>query len=640
MTPEDRVNEYVLFVLNNIKEELLLVGEDKQIEYEFTRVVGTGIPSKDTEIKILRKLESYYKAIKILELKIPNWEGPRGYAKLKAIQPRFNEVYSGFLAKEQPADKSNKIRIDPSVLHTNLQRRFESFTKLSERGFFLGVADYVQYIDETPEFEPILLSIKKLREQNEQKLNELEVKLKKDIEKVASEIFSLIKKGKIKSDVVDKSIDEYKGVVEGRIQSTATDTESLNSHLEGVIRALHENGHKELVSKFLKTNPESGLIVDYIISDFYYPYRDELAYFRSLMKTTLWGSWNELVVAYLVTHQYRREMATMDTQKDFWRQMNFHALHKEMQKILDNERDDSERIHFVYDDYLVHINRVHNYFVEQLLSMASRPLSYPEDEIQEENDQWLNKKDKSTLQKIWRVVFALNSEWQLRDQDTFKIPLEKFVKDWIDNEGELEAILTNLHNRKIIEVSRKLGETPPSDDPNKPQGSIWATINDQPEIIRREDTQIKIFSKKFSGLVSNLTNRIANEIEDAKEVRQSTAPPSDNQLRCSGLLLDLDQGIIQYRDNSPVEISPDNSVVKMLIFLIRNEKVAEYIEIAKSLEMGCWYEGATNKDVARDVQFLRRDLATFLRDKVGMSEQEIQDMIITKKNLGYKLRCV
>ncbi len=114
-----------------------------------------------------------------------------------------------------------------------------------------------------------------------------------------------------------------------------------------------------------------------------------------------------------------------------------------------------------------------------------------------EIDKWLADKDRWVLEKIWQVTFVLNSEWQLRDQNTFKIPIEKFVKDWVDNEGELEAILTNLHNRKIIEVSRKLGETPPTNDPNKPQGSICVTINDQPEIIRREDTQIKIFEKKF-----------------------------------------------------------------------------------------------------------------------------------------------
>lgn len=140
-----------------------------------------------------------------------------------------------------------------------------------------------------------------------------------------------------------------------------------------------------------------------------------------------------------------------------------------------------------------------------------------------EIDQWLEKKDKETLKKIWQVIFVLNSEWQLRDEDTFKIPIEKFVKDWTDNERELESILTNLHNRKIIEVSRKLGETPPTDDPNKPQGSIWATIKDQPEIIRKEDAQIRLSTKKFGYLVNKLRSLVAENKVGSPTIHQTSA---------------------------------------------------------------------------------------------------------------------
>jgi len=73
--------------------------------------------------------------------------------------------------------------------------------------------------------------------------------------------------------------------------------------------------------------------------------------------------------------------------------------------------------------------------------------------------------------------------------------------------------------------------------------------------------------------------------------------------------------------------------------LMESKKVVEYVEIAKRLETNYWHEGVTNKDVAREVQFLRRDLATFLRDKVGMTNKEIQKVIINKKNIGYKLHC-
>lgn len=131
----------------------------------------------------------------------------------------------------------------------------------------------------------------------------------------------------------------------------------------------------------------------------------------------------------------------------------------------------------------------------------------PEQTFEIEIDDWLSKKELWALQKIWQVVSALNSEWQLRDQDIFKIPLDKFTRART-NEHDLEAILISLHNKKFIDVSRKLGETPPSNDPNKPEGSIWTTVDDQPEIIRREDTQVEIFPKKFGYLVKKLSGLV------------------------------------------------------------------------------------------------------------------------------------
>jgi len=113
----------------------------------------------------------------------------------------------------------------------------------------------------------------------------------------------------------------------------------------------------------------------------------------------------------------------------------------------------------------------------------------------------------------------------------------------------------------------------------------------------------------------------------------------DQLLKCGKLQVNLSQGVIQYSGNNPVEIEPDNEIIKFLVVLMESKKVVEYVEIAKRLETNYWHEGVINKDVAREVQFLRRDLATFLRDKVGMTNKEIQKVIINKKNIGYKLHC-
>lgn len=111
----------------------------------------------------------------------------------------------------------------------------------------------------------------------------------------------------------------------------------------------------------------------------------------------------------------------------------------------------------------------------------------------------------------------------------------------------------------------------------------------------------------------------------------------NKSLVCGELKLDVDQSVIQYKDNPPQEISTGINTIKLLITLMENKRVVEYTEIAQKLKLNCYHEGVENKDVAREVQFLKRDLGKFL-EKIGMSKTEIQKMFISKKNVGYKLR--
>lgn len=131
--------------------------------------------------------------------------------------------------------------------------------------------------------------------------------------------------------------------------------------------------------------------------------------------------------------------------------------------------------------------------------------------------------------------------------------------------------------------------------------------------------------------------RLASEYEQSQV---KVAPTSNKQFRCGNLLVDLDQTIIQNGDKNPVEISPDDKKIRMLVFLMKNKGIVkQYVEIAEELSINSYYEGVNNSHVAREVQFYKRDLVTFLRKKVGMTNQEINNMIIAKKNIGYKLQC-
>ena len=101
------------------------------------------------------------------------------------------------------------------------------------------------------------------------------------------------------------------------------------------------------------------------------------------------------------------------------------------------------------------------------------------------------------------------------------------------------------------------------------------------------------------------------------------------------LKIDLLKGVMQYKGNKPVEISPTQDEIRYLILLVESDQIVRYGEIADKLDLNC-RASSDSKEIAVAVQYIRRNIVPILED-VGMTKDEIEDMIISKRNVGYKL---
>ena len=165
---------------------------------------------------------------------------------------------------------------------------------------------------------------------------------------------------------------------------------------------------------------------------------------------------------------------------------------------------------------------------------------------------------------------------------------------------------------------------------------------------------LELIEPKFSELEQEIIqlyelkegeNALLGKVETSKsqnaltpDTAQLLTPSPDKELTCGLLKVNISQSTIQYKDNTVVEISTGNNIIKFLILLMENRRVVEYIKIAKELKLNFYHEGMANEEVAREVHFLRRDLINYLKT-LGMSKTETQQMLVTKRNVGYKLRC-
>jgi len=109
-----------------------------------------------------------------------------------------------------------------------------------------------------------------------------------------------------------------------------------------------------------------------------------------------------------------------------------------------------------------------------------------------------------------------------------------------------------------------------------------------------------------------------------------------NVISCGNLKVNLKKATLQYKEYDPIEISPNTDEIQFLLFLMKKRRVIKYKEVAEWLDLNCYHPDYENIEYSREVQLIRKKLNPIL-EKAGMKREEINKMIIAKKNLGYKI---
>ncbi|GIW59222.1 MAG: hypothetical protein KatS3mg087_0288 [Patescibacteria group bacterium] len=189
MTPEEKVNQETWYVLQKLREKSLVSTITHTIIMKPTHIIGGDFPSDRRVKEILLKLREL-EAIKIVNNrdeygnKETNW-----LIELKLKYPKFDELYNLYEAKYKPIPQQITaapelpdafVNFNPRNGINNLERRFNSFKDLPEKGFYLGIADYIKYIIETSALDSIAMIIIEDREQDKSQLKQLKEKVMND----------------------------------------------------------------------------------------------------------------------------------------------------------------------------------------------------------------------------------------------------------------------------------------------------------------------------------------------------------------------------------------------------------------------------------------------------------------------------
>ena len=117
-----------------------------------------------------------------------------------------------------------------------LERRYKNIKESSDDWhFFLGIADYVNYLVSQSVFELLLQEIIKPRKAFEKEMDNLEIRAIKELDVFKGKLLEIIKKSNIKLEEIDKDIKEYEEWKDGQITGSRAKCEGMENNIRDIL---------------------------------------------------------------------------------------------------------------------------------------------------------------------------------------------------------------------------------------------------------------------------------------------------------------------------------------------------------------------------------------------------------------------
>src|SRR3989344_2083270 len=121
-----------------------------------------------------------------------------------------------------------------------LERYYNAFINLENpRDFFIGMADYLEFLDSVPEFDRITADIVAQRKPLEEKLEAFKKVALEKIAEVHDQLQAYVSEHKIEDQGVQRAFSDYDGWLNGKIAGSSSLPDALHDALGDVIILLY-----------------------------------------------------------------------------------------------------------------------------------------------------------------------------------------------------------------------------------------------------------------------------------------------------------------------------------------------------------------------------------------------------------------
>jgi hypothetical protein len=285
-----------------------------------------------------------------------------------------------------------------------LERRYSSFTNLDIRGFFIGLADYVKFVIETPKLISIVDTyILEEKMKDTQKFEDLKNKAKEDLIRFGKELLEEIERAKVVLST-DKETSQLKELILEFRQlenfKSEMDVDVFERILVDIIKLLRKNKIKN-IPQLARKIPDVNFIKKekeiYFFPDSYFDYTLERSYYENLQSKTTWGAWAELYPIYIAMYKRKeweqgtfpselikkyteavKVFNTLELLDEIFQPKLVEIVHKKELELLEmiykslgrklelENTSEKRKDSLLKAKYLSYLTLVHNYFIQEL----------------------------------------------------------------------------------------------------------------------------------------------------------------------------------------------------------------------------------------------------------------------------------
>ena len=258
-----------------------------------------------------------------------------------------------------------------------LKGYYDAFINIEDtKGFFYGLADYVEFVGRVPLFEGFSKELFAKRRPYEERIEVLQGPAAERLEAIKKELADYVAEHKIEDPVIQQSLKAYDGWRTKKIIGSNGPLDGMHDVLRDAVEFLYKlPEHKEFAKRYIQFwegNPE--LIKHYLPVKEFDVYREAEEEYKKGMKNELWGqmgsiSWQYQVIRHgeerrkKLTEEYERTRSSETS----WELMNHNILNGEWQHIVEDRRTGHRIYFFNVSEVRQTIVRFQNQLVAEVL---------------------------------------------------------------------------------------------------------------------------------------------------------------------------------------------------------------------------------------------------------------------------------